>query len=121
MYKIIGGDGKEYGPVDAEALRRWIVEGRLNGRSQAQPEGSGEWKTLAEYPDFASALASQAGNGPAAAGAAPPPMDSEAWAALLLSRAPHIQVSLCLSRSWQLLMSNFGLLFGATAIIWWIG
>jgi len=27
VYKIIGADGKEYGPITAEQLRRWIAEG----------------------------------------------------------------------------------------------
>ena len=31
MYKIIGGDQKEYGPVTADQLRAWITEGRVNG------------------------------------------------------------------------------------------
>ena len=34
MYKIIGGDGKEYGPIDEASLRQWIQEGRLNAQSQ---------------------------------------------------------------------------------------
>ena len=29
MYKIIGGDQKEYGPVTAEQLRLWVTEGRV--------------------------------------------------------------------------------------------
>jgi hypothetical protein len=29
IYKIIGQDGKEYGPVTAEQLRQWIAEGRV--------------------------------------------------------------------------------------------
>ena len=30
MYTIIGGDGKEYGPVTAEQIRSWIAAGRAN-------------------------------------------------------------------------------------------
>ena len=30
MYKILGGDGKEYGPVLADTLRQWVREGRAN-------------------------------------------------------------------------------------------
>ena len=29
MYKIIGQDGKEYGPITAEQLRQWISENRV--------------------------------------------------------------------------------------------
>jgi len=53
MYKILGGDGKEYGPVSAESLRQWIQEGRANAQSQVQPEGSADWVALAQLPEFA--------------------------------------------------------------------
>jgi hypothetical protein len=120
MYKLIGGDGKEYGPVDAETLRRWIAEGRLNGRSQVQKEGAAEWKPLAEFAEFAESLAGESAAAPPG-GAAPPPINSEAWAEMLMARTPQVQIGLCLSRSWQLLTSNFRLLLGATAIVWGIG
>ena len=44
-YKIIGGDGQQYGPVTAEELRQWIAEGRLNGQSLVQSEGASDWKS----------------------------------------------------------------------------
>jgi len=52
MYKIIGADGKEYGPVSVEALRQWIAEGRANAQTKIQVEGSTEWKRLEELPEF---------------------------------------------------------------------
>ena len=52
MYKIIGADGNEYGPVSAEQIRQWVAEGRLNAVSRIQAEGSGEWKLLHEFPEF---------------------------------------------------------------------
>lgn len=54
MYKIIGADGKEYGPVDAEVIRRWLDEGRANGQTKVLAEGATEWKTIAETPALAS-------------------------------------------------------------------
>jgi hypothetical protein len=60
MYKIVGADGKEYGPIPAEVLRQWIAEGRANALTKALPEGATEWKTLGEIPEFALALASAA-------------------------------------------------------------
>jgi len=60
MYKIIGVDEKEYGPISAEQLRRWISEGRINANTKVQPEGAGVWKRVAEMPEFAAALASSA-------------------------------------------------------------
>ena len=52
MYKIIGGDKKEYGPVSADDLRHWIAEGRLSPQSLIQAEGSSEWKPLAAFAEF---------------------------------------------------------------------
>ena len=52
MYKIIGADGKEYGPISAEGLRQWIAEGRANAQTKVQVEGSAEWKRLEELPEF---------------------------------------------------------------------
>lgn len=52
MYKVIGADQKEYGPVSAEQLREWIAQGRVNGLTQAQPEGGAEWKPLRTFPEF---------------------------------------------------------------------
>ncbi len=57
MYKIVGADGKEYGPVTAEQLRQWLAEGRVNAWTRVLAEGATEWKTLAELPEFAPALA----------------------------------------------------------------
>ncbi len=56
MYKIIGADGKEYGPISADILRQWIAEGRANPASKVLPENSAEWRTLGELPEFAAAL-----------------------------------------------------------------
>jgi TM2 domain-containing membrane protein YozV len=53
MYKIIGADGNEYGPVTTDQLYQWIREGRANAQTKVQAEGSAEWKTLAELPEFA--------------------------------------------------------------------
>lgn len=52
MYKIIGADGREYGPVSGEELRRWATEGRINAQTLIQPEGNTEWKALANYRDL---------------------------------------------------------------------
>jgi thiol:disulfide interchange protein len=56
MYKIIGADQKEYGPITADQLRQWISEGRINAHTKVQPEGATVWKTVAELPEFAAAL-----------------------------------------------------------------
>ena len=53
MYKIIGADGQQYGPVNIDQLRRWIAEGRLRPESLVQAEGSTDWKPLAAFPELA--------------------------------------------------------------------
>ncbi len=53
MYKIIGADGQQYGPVNAEQVRRWLAEGRAAGHTLIQPEGAPDWKPLRELPEFA--------------------------------------------------------------------
>jgi hypothetical protein len=53
MYKIIGADGKEYGPISVEQLRQWVAEGRANAQTRVLPEGQTEWKTVAEVPELA--------------------------------------------------------------------
>jgi hypothetical protein len=55
MFKIIGADQKEYGPVPAEELKRWIAEGRANGQTLVQQDGAA-WRPLASFPEFAADL-----------------------------------------------------------------
>ncbi len=53
MYKIIGADQKQYGPVSADELRQWIAEGRANANTMIQAEGQTEWRPLSSFPEFA--------------------------------------------------------------------
>lgn len=57
MYKVLGGDGKEYGPVSAETLRQWVNEGRANSQTQVRPEDATQWQSLASLPEFAATFA----------------------------------------------------------------
>ena len=56
MFKIIGGDGEEYGPVDDAAVRQWIQEGRANAQTMLKREGQAAWAPLSAYPEFAPLL-----------------------------------------------------------------
>lgn len=53
MYKILGSDGRQYGPANAEDLRRWLAENRVNEQTLLQAEGSAEWKPLGACAEFA--------------------------------------------------------------------
>ncbi len=57
MYKILGGDGKEYGPVTREQLRDWLAQGRINSRTRVNAETSAEWKAAADFPELAELFA----------------------------------------------------------------
>ena len=57
MYRIIGADGREYGPITAAQLLAWIAEGRANALTRAKAEGTDQWKPLTEYVEFAPAVA----------------------------------------------------------------
>lgn len=66
MYKIIGADGREYGPVGADQVKQWIAEGRANAQTRAQAQGAGDWKPLADFAEFHPSLGIPGG--------APPPI-----------------------------------------------
>jgi len=57
MYRIIGADGRQYGPVTADHLREWIAQGRSNAQTLVQREGDTEWKALLQFAEFAEMLA----------------------------------------------------------------
>ncbi len=59
MYRIRGGDGLEYGPIDSDKIAQWIRERRLDRASLIQ-KGSGElgWVRLGDLPEFAEVLRS---------------------------------------------------------------
>ena len=56
MYKIIGTDGRQYGPVNAEQIRHWLAENRVHAQTFVQTEGAQDWKPLSSFPEFASEL-----------------------------------------------------------------
>lgn len=72
MYKIIGANQVEYGPISADQLRQWIAEGRVNAQTPAQAEGDATWRPLSTFPEFASSLPPVPGAAPAPAPASAP-------------------------------------------------
>jgi hypothetical protein len=92
MYKIIGADGREYGPISQEQLRQWIAEGRANALTRVLPEGTTEWKTLSELPEFAGTFVPGAGSAVPPSGG-PPPLSASPAGAVPGRPAPLNQVS----------------------------
>jgi uncharacterized membrane protein len=107
MYKIIGGDGKEYGPISAEQVRQWIAEGRANAQTPVQAAGSTEWKPLSSFPEFADALRS--GRGGAGGDAAKMADD-------IIARGYEIKTGDWISRGLALVRENPGITIGGTSI-----
>ena len=115
MYKIIGADQREYGPVPVEQVRKWLVEGRANAHTKAWSEAGSEWKILSEFPEFADALRAQG----AVVRPSPPKIgapEADKLAAEIIARDYRVDIGDCFSRSWNLVRDNFWLLAGATAI-----
>lgn len=54
MFTILGGDGKEYGPVTADKVLEWIKGGRANLQTKVRRLGENDWRTLGDFPEFAS-------------------------------------------------------------------
>jgi len=112
MFTIIGGDGKEYGPVSAEQVRAWITGGRASLTTKAKAAGSEEWRTLGDFPEFTGAAATPPP--PAAAGE----IDPKAFAAdLIARRVAPLGIFHCIGRSWNLLKANFWPLVGVTFVV----
>jgi TM2 domain-containing membrane protein YozV len=56
MYKIIGADGRPYGPASAEQIKGWVAEGRARAETLVQAEGAQEWKPLISFAELAAGL-----------------------------------------------------------------
>jgi hypothetical protein len=107
-YFIIGGDGKEYGPVSDADVRLWISEGRLNAETRAKAESDAEFRALALFPEFAAALAQQA---------APATIAPEKTAADFLERDYELDLGGCIARGWELLKANLGTMLGSFLVM----
>jgi hypothetical protein len=53
----MGDDGKEYGPVDAGQVRRWIAEGRLEKKTPVKLGDARDWVFVQSLPEFKEAMA----------------------------------------------------------------
>jgi uncharacterized RDD family membrane protein YckC len=52
-YKMIGGDGREYGPIPLEDLKSWALEGRIVSRTLIWSDDSQNWREAAHVPELA--------------------------------------------------------------------
>jgi hypothetical protein len=113
MYKIIGADQKEYGPVSAEQLRQWVNEGRINAQTLVRAEGETEWKPLSAFSEFADAL----GTTPAQSTALPSGSAGVVPPEAVLARDYEVDIGGCIARSWDLVKQNFWPVVGISLLI----
>jgi len=115
MYKIIGADRKEYGPVTADLINAWILEGRANGQTLVQALGGSEWKPLSSLNEFATALGVRSSTG------GPPSLmeskDPSALASVVLAKNVTLDIGQCFRRGWTSLVENPGLFIGAAGLL----
>lgn len=118
MFTILGADGKEYGPVTAGKIGEWINGGRATLSTKAKRAGETEWKTLGEFPEFASQSAPAPVTAPAGAPAPAPVTGSiKEIADAFSARAVKIDVFGCLGRSFELWKANLFPLVGVTLLV----
>jgi hypothetical protein len=103
MYTIIGGDGKEYGPVTVEQVRAWIAGGRANLATKVRAVGSDAWKSIADCPEITGSTATAGIAGISAAA--------------VVDRNVKLDIMSCYERSWNLLKSDFWPLVGVNFLI----
>lgn len=115
MFLIIGGDGKEYGPVSTEQVRTWLAAGRANLQTKAKYAGTEEWHTLGDYTEFVGEVGV-----PSTAETYQAPAETKnakAYASELIARATPLDVFECLGRAFKLWTGNFFPLVGVTLLV----
>ena len=110
-YTIIGGDGKQYGPITGNELRKWISEGRLNAQSLAKADSDAEFRALATFPELADAFAPQA-----AEPSAPPVFNSTTSS----DGDYELDIGDCVSKGWELVKKNFWPVVGVNTLVLFI-
>ena len=113
MFKIIGADQKEYGPVPTEQLRQWVIEGRANAQTQVRKEGEAEWKPMSAFAEFADVLRTT----PAAPPGVPVSGLGTVPVETILARDYQLDIGRCITRAWELLKENFWPVIGVSLLI----
>lgn len=120
MYTIIGGDGKEYGPVTADKVRDWLANNQANADTRIKRVDTGTWTTIGQLPEFGTPQAATAQPAPAAAdpaAAAPLAGSIAEITAALSANSRTIDVFGCLGRSFEFWKANLLPLVGATVVM----
>jgi hypothetical protein len=123
MFKIIGADQKQYGPISEVQIRQWIADGRLNAHSQAQREGTSDWQLLSAFPEFAEIFNPSAADPsstftppptPGPMGASIPTGTREAALSAVKGPAIALIIIASLGLAYNLFLGLFGVVSGGT-------
>lgn len=110
MFTILGGDGKEYGPVTAEKIHEWIKSGRANAQTSIKRTGDAEWTTIGALAEFSAPPAVPAVIAPAGVTAVPIPTGgaepASRWSRLGAALLDGIISSICFLPGSALLFSG---------------
>jgi hypothetical protein len=117
MYKIIGANQAEYGPVSVEQLRQWIAEGRINAQTPAQAAGETGWKPISTFPEFAASFPSAAAPPPPlGAPSAPSPFASPAGRPGALNAVNGPAIGLMVVAILSIAYSGFSIIWNAFGV-----
>jgi uncharacterized RDD family membrane protein YckC len=106
QYKIIGGDGREYGPATLDELKSWIRDGRVSGATPIWRSDTGLWSPAAQYVEIRSELTQIiTAAGLAAVNAAPA---AGFWARLGAYLVDRILLSIICSFVWETIAAAMG-------------
>ncbi len=109
-------DGKQTGPIGVESLRRMIGSGEIKPSDLVWREGMADWKAVSTLTELAAEPAAPAAdpNNPYAAPAttwtAPQAHESGLLTEHIQPGSDPLDAGACISWSWQLVKSNFGLI-----------
>jgi len=126
MYRIIGGDGREYGPVTGDSIRQWILQNRANAKTLVRADDSADWRPLGEIPEFAGSFGAPPPHDPAvppppaahSAPAAPAaPVDPKALTASFAARDYHLGIGDTIGAAFRLLGVNYWQAVGVTLLV----
>jgi hypothetical protein len=117
-FRIVGGDGKEYGPIDLATIQQWAREGHVAGQTQVWDSRTGQWQPATQIAELAAVLSAPPPPPVAASSAAPTgPTPGVELAGRILQRGYTVAFGDWISQGWQFFKANIGLAMGACWIV----
>lgn len=127
MYRIIGGDGREYGPVTGDSIRQWVLQNRANAKTLVRADDSADWRPLGEIPEFAGSFGAPPPqntdapppppSSPVAPATSAAPADPVALTAHYAGRDYYLGIGDCIGAAFRLLGANYWGAVGVTLLV----